>query len=462
MKENFTIFYDLETSSLEFCGQIINFAFVVVDENWNITDKYTNKIHISNTQLPDPEAIEINKIDVIEHQNETKDFSYSESISLQSIYNFIESWTLKSESPVPLIGYNSTNFDLPYLRTSMIRNGINPYFKNVVYGDLLYVSQYLSLTQKSFYKTVLKNNQTEHFSLSLSSLIKTLLEEKQNHESLDDVYLLISLAKYYDEKYNVDVRTFNSYQPKNNQKLVKRILVDKQNFNDKSCKLYSTCILLDESKNNSLWIDLNKFEEETKNINETKKFKEWLNSEEAKKVIYWFNKSTSSFFIENFKFNDLEKSNAEEIKSIFNHINLNNFFTENKKCDIEQFIYMMPFREMLDLCNSIWKNSSNKIFLGKYGKQLIERYKFNKEDKNLTEDEKFVEYVDYRYNGKMKLNKSGDEQYHPKLKDLMRKLANISKTNDENEKLMKSLLKFYLQSDIYRVYKKHFEKMLSL
>ena len=73
MRSKYFLLYDFETTTRYFCGQILSCYFVLVDYNLNVVSDYELdlKISISPIELPDPEAILVNKIDVIEHQKQS-------------------------------------------------------------------------------------------------------------------------------------------------------------------------------------------------------------------------------------------------------------------------------------------------------------------------------------------------------------------------------------------------------
>jgi hypothetical protein len=446
-----TIFWDLETSDLEFVGQILNYSFVVVDNDWNVVDELFGPIRISNTQLPSPMAILANRIDVLKHQEQTNNIKYTEKYALTNIQMFINKWAEKNKEPLQLIGYNSTNFDLPYLRTSMIRNGINPHFKNVVYCDLLHASRYLACFEKEFQGKVIK----EKIDLSLSNLAKTFFDVTQTHESRDDVLNTIKLARFYEEVYHIDVRTFNFYQPASGQKIVKRIFLDYDNH----CTTSSMCFLLDETDKYVLWIDDAELEKNIGRLNEEQTHN-YLASEKAKENVRWFNKATSAFFIDkNYKSNGIDEENFRGAKFFLGHINLKNFFPE-KTCDVEQFIYSMRFKDMNILFECCENEYIKPKFESHHAQMLLDRYHFNLiKPEALLENEKFMEYVVYRYGGRMKLYKFDSsteykkEWYHPTLNDLLKQIGQKAKENPENVKLMKSLLKYYMSTPIFRIAK---------
>lgn len=428
-----TIFFDLETTDLNFVGQILNYAFVCVDEKWNIVDSLHGNIKISNTQLPNMFAILANRVDVVEHQNESSD---NELQALGKIRLWLEHIAENSNTKVKLIGYNSIKFDLPYLRTSMIRNGINPYHPNFAYGDLLHSVKKLAVANSSF-KSILKE---DSFRLENVCRSLNLLSESQKHESLSDVLLTIKLAKHLADFYGIDVRMYAEYEAKKFEsgEVITRLMLDK---NIPSGKKTSRMICLDRDKNYSLWIDL----------------EEWI-SGKKKDSIFWFAKGYSPFYVgEEIKDKDsisIAKKALEDLKDV----NLKNFFPE-RNCDIEQFIYMMKFDESDALREAIWSNNTSIIKSSNYknASRLYLRYLINFDSACPTELVKT--YATYRYGGKMKINKMDvesqfqeglySESFHPTYKELLDSIMKVLDTSTgENKKLAESLLMFYNNSII--------------
>lgn len=454
------LFFDLETTDLNRIGQILNYAFVLCDEQLNVHETFVGEIRISPTQLPTPEAILANKIDVLQHQLRTED--NTEAKELRKIYDFLIEWG--QSDPLLMIGYNSINFDLPYLRTSFIRNGMNPFqFHQTKYGDLLHLVQYCYCTRPDFRKYTLDEN--GKVSLSLSRLAKNIFNITQTHNSLDDVLLTIKLAKFLQDTYDLRIKTFSSYQPQEWDKIAYRI---QANYTDiESGVRITPYVLLDKEKHYSLWIDMDKFTDEIKKLQSAKELKEWAKSDDCKKVISWFNGWISPFFISRNEYDDLYIEKLELMPAalkLLGHLNLKNFFPP-KNCDIEQHIYMMEFCEMRELVEAIETNSP--IRLGKYGTELWNRYLINNssfDDENILE--LFKQYVLYRYSGKMKIDKWDtskiyqegvyQEGFHRTYKQLIEDIKNeiakraTDKTALSDLRLLVSLHKFYENSPIIK------------
>ena len=188
----YAIFYDLETTDRNCIGQILNYSFILVDDELKPIDEISGLVRISRLQLPEPGAILANRTDVLEHQRVAQD---NERLAMQKISDFIWSCIRRAKGAVAFAGYNSSRFDLQYLRTSLIRNGFNPYFDNKLSArDLLHVVQKAYLTSEELRSKVREVRKGEKkLSLSLETVTRALelLDGVQAHESRADVLLTI-------------------------------------------------------------------------------------------------------------------------------------------------------------------------------------------------------------------------------------------------------------------------------
>lgn len=443
-----TIFFDLETTDLNFVGQILNYAFVVVDENWNVIEQLTGKIKISRFQLPSPYAILSNRVDVLKHQQEV---SEEEPYAMSRIKNWLNNIVEEEGDDIKLIGYNSMKFDVPFLRTSMIRNGINPYHWNLKYTDLLNVCQKLATANPSF-----RDRLGPGLSLKLQNVAQCegVLEGQQDHESLSDVILTINLAKHLAANYGIDVRTYRQYEPEkyeDGERVVIKVSPERDEkyhreyyFNYKS---RARLVALDVDKNYSLWVDID----------------DWRDGK-RKDAVSWYAKQYSPFFIDGVDDSEEALELAESAQESLADINLSNFFPP-RNCDIEQFIYMMKFDELNALYDAIWRNdlSTLKAIGGKYSSQLYLRYvaNFRSLDKESVRA-LFKDYALYRYGGKLKTNKMDDQSeyqegvfnpsFHITYNELSAQVDSLIKEKTgEDKKLLQSLREFYDNSDIVAV-----------
>ena len=437
-----TIFFDLETTDLNPVGQILNYAFVEVDDNWVIQSCLRDKIKISRTQLPSPYAILATRTDVAVHNREAQDCEHVAMVKIQKHLQNIIEW-----KNAKLVGYNSNRFDIPFLRTSMIRNGLNPYFGgSVKYGDVLHVVRRLACDNPAFYEKLAKYDSGKP-SFRLESVAKSLglLEQSavQDHESLSDVMLTIKLAQHLAENYGIDVRKYNSYEVQKNNFDVVKVFPYVDEKNQKISDEYCYMALLEQNKTQALWVNLKKFEEGA-----------------GKDAVSWYNKNTSPFFVEKFVKDGKQQQRAQSAKAALSHITIENFWP-NKNCDVEQFVYMMPISQIGALYDAVWRKD---LFLiketkSKFASQLYLRFLANTADVDQIESQ-LKEYALYRYGGKLKLDKENfdvqyqegvySESFHSTYNELLTQIEHIAKT-PENQHIMKQLKEFYEKSPITTV-----------
>jgi len=451
-----SIFWDLETSDINPIGQILNFAFVLVDEDFEIIDQFTGTIKISRLQLPQPGAILANRIDVLEHQ-ETSIYQ-TEKEAMQAIKDWIDARIEREREPVAMIGHNTSKFDLAFLRTSMIRNGVYPYFNKrcLYYADTRFLSYYVASKNEEFRRIVIDGNDRP---FKLEKLCKKFgilgQDEKQDHESLSDVILTIKLSKYIIDRFGeeFDVRRANTYEPLDGSRerwgrVFTRVMPSFDNPGELEFKDY---VLLDDQGNYALWIDVDSLQDF------------WPDDglRYARESSQWVNKDAFSFVVEDIR-DDEEIAKLLKTFQDATDIDLETYFP-HKNCDLEQHIYTLGFNEMNALIHCIKYDTIDRLKeeRSKNGALLYLRYKMNQcnniGNSNLLKP--FQEYCKYRYGGKLKLSKFNPdskyddglypEDFHITLKELYDEIKESHENgSDEDKKLMISLQKFYHQSDV--------------
>ena len=453
------IFFDLETTDSRVTGQILNYCFIAVDERLNPVETLADAIRISRLQLPTAGAILANRTDVLKHQS--ADFE-TEPEALRKISQFIEKVIEESPGRVPLIGYNSARFDLPFLRTSMLRNGLNPYFYGKLLSrDLLHVVQKLSVSHPNFPR-VANIEKPERLTLALEPLTKKfgLLTGKQSHFSTDDVLLTIDFAKHLLEEYNLDVRTYDPFEAAALPIEPRRgdvVLRATPQYELGSDELYQSqpYTLLDASGSGSLWIDLEKYSSGDQ-------------SEDS--CVRWFNENRDTFFLvpEELEGDEALLQQAKSATKAFRNVKLKGYFGD-ARCDIEHHIYKMSFPALDALSAAIWQGDEGplrKLPKRDPARILYSRFKLAHYDAHGKEaaqfDEQLKGYALYRYGGKMSLHqKIGPEEYdvpenfpyfHPIYNDLLEEIAERREdASRQDEQLLNSLQEFYRLSDIVRV-----------
>lgn len=435
-----TIFFDLETTDLNPVGQILNYAFVEIDENWSMRSCLRGKIKLSRLQLPNPGAICATNTDVFEH-NKTADSTESAAMAkIQKYISDIVEW-----EDTRLVGYNSNRFDVPYLRTSMIRNGLNPYFGgSIKYGDLLHVLRRLACDNPKFVEKLIKKDSGEP-SFKLESVARSfgLLEEEQEHESLSDVLLTIKLAQHIHENYGIDVRSYSSYEVSKTNFDVIKVFPFKDHTGNFVSDDYCYMALLEQNKTQALWVNLKKYEEGL-----------------GKDAVSWYNKNTSALYVQEYIKDSSFAQRADAAKKNLSHVSISNFFGP-KNCDVEQFIFMLPISEIGALYEAVWLKDPTtlKTMKSKYGSQLYLRYLANEAPIEDIEAQ-IKDYALYRYGGKMKTGKDNfdakyvpgvySEDFHPTYNELIQLIEDLSK-NEKHTHAMQQLKKYYESSTIASV-----------
>ena len=453
MTAPYSIFFDLETSDLSPLGQIMNFCFTLVNPNYETVDECKGRVRLTRTQLPSARAILANRIDVREHQAHAE---FSEVQAMRAIAGFVNKATgTYGDYNVALVGYNSAKFDLDRLRTSMIRNGVNPYFK-VQYRDLLLLSRKLAACETEFPRTQSATDPAQRC-LRLETLTKKfgLLEGPQAHESSADVALTISLARYFYEHFDTDVRTWCAYEPlllaRPEKGMALERLSPNYDLNADSNAVAAPFVLLDFNRRYALWIDLDRFDECR------------AAGEDPQKSVRWFKADGHDFF------SDLHALKSPEILSraaaaceALRGLNLNNYFKETD-CDIEANIYRLDFqqRDGLQAFIDAFPRGDSRTLEGD-ARKLSVRFRINNSPDGTDKlDAALAKYALARYGGQVKTSKFDDAEYeegvllegfHPTFVEMLDDLRTLRKTGSrEDQALLDSLERYYFDSDLFRV-----------
>lgn len=222
------IFYDFETSSRDFLGQILSYAFIITDETYAIKDTWIGTVKLSRTQIPEPGAILTNKLNI----DEVQDTGKSEYDTANDLFQKLNSLIAKHGSAT-LIGFNGNRFDLHFLRNLMLRHGINPYFYGKLHNlDVLQWVQHLAFEHPDDYPWTSTKNDDDipyySFSLEHTATALNLLTDAQTHDAEDDVRLLIDLVKTLESKFGHPLRNFAPIQIHTPDYGTQKILFGKQ------------------------------------------------------------------------------------------------------------------------------------------------------------------------------------------------------------------------------------------
>ncbi len=447
-----SIYYDFETSDTNSIGQILNFSFSLVDSEFRTLRNLSGNIRLSRLQLPRAGAILANRIDVERHQ---KVAEFSEKQAAAEIFSFINT-AIEDDQASNLIGFNSSKFDLLHLRTLLIRNGINPYFKGKIQSrDVFLLARKLYCTESKFPELAIKkqgDDGKERYSLSLESLAKTfgLLKssERQSHESKEDVNLTIELAAKFKQLFKADIAKFEAYEAVNLHRSKRGSVFEtyepKLDIEQSSKRQIIPMVLLDADHKSALWIDLHRFKEKA-----------------DRSAIKWISIKTGSLFTDGkLVSQNTEKEHAERALKELHGINLKNFFTRSV-CDIEQDIYRLDMAEIDKLHAIMWDGKDLKLE-NKDTRTVLTRHKLVEYVWGSGDDarvEKLLrEYSLYRYGGKAVMYKNGPSAdnpkagYHPSFKELLGEVEELEKgAAGDSKQLLLALKRYYLDSDIYRV-----------
>jgi hypothetical protein len=451
----YAVFYDLETTSKNTIGQIVNYSFILVDDEYKVVDELSGLVKISRLQLPDAGAILANRTDVLKHQSLASD---NEPTAMLKIEDFLSACIQRARGAVAFIGYNSSRFDLGYLRTSFIRNGRNPYFGGkLTTRDLLHAVQKAYLSSEKFRSLVREQCASEkRLSLSLQTVTRALglLEGTQAHESREDVLLTIRLAEWLQRECGINVREYEAYEGFKLHSTARSgtvYWVSEPEYDlseGRPVRTYPAC-LLDVSGKMALWINLEKFAEKA-----------------GPHCIMWRQLMKHPFFVseQSVAAPDLQKL-ARSALAYFAKVSLKNYF-EKSTCDIEQDIYRLDF-DAQDLYAKAIESGSREILAecaNPDAKVLWVRRQLAHSELDLNDPKTastLRQYALHRYGGKLQLAKnlreSEDyENYHPTLSsmwgDLVRaKEGAVALGNAEDRGLMEALERFYKASDIVRV-----------
>lgn len=203
------IFYDFETSSRELLGQVLTYSFFLVSKEYDILDELSGQVRLNRTQIPEIEAILTNRIN-IDHLQANGQAEYE---AAADIFHFLDR-IIKKYGSASLVGYNSNQFDLGFLRNLCISYGLNPYFSGKLHNlDLLHYAQSVAFHSPDMFPWV--NTETEtssYYSFKLEDLSHGfgLLDGAQTHDARDDVLLTIRLAQVFEQLATEPLHAFQA------------------------------------------------------------------------------------------------------------------------------------------------------------------------------------------------------------------------------------------------------------
>jgi hypothetical protein len=450
-----SIFFDLETSDSHYSGQILNYSFIVVDQGWNQVGELTASVKLSPLQLPTAGAILTNRVNLDVLANEATE---SERQAAQRIFEFLNSYVSQSQTNINLIGYNSSGFDVQYIRTVLIRNGLNPFFGGKIsYRDLLHVVRRLACTEQDFPRVIkTQANGHQHYSYSLQNMTQAfdLLQAEQTHYSRDDVLLTIELARYIQKKYGLDVRNFNSndgvdiHEP---GKIVFQMLPEHDPEKGVFCNTMPMA-LLKNTPSGAFWINLNSF----------------LNGSQDRSSIHYVSKIKSFFVVDESVTAEIRAA-AQRAMEKFKGFDADSFYPESTNY-IEEDIYRLFKGRRMDRLFEILRRQVCDIGENEDVRILFERYRLEnydwQKDTNLSGVmwSKLKSFALERYSGNVQASRSAptveipDDQrskyWLPGFMESYEEIQNrlvASDTLPKDRELLEVLEAVYRRSEINRV-----------
>lgn len=469
------IFYDLETSDREPIGQILNYAFILVDDELATQAKLSGQVRLSRLQLPSAEAILVNRVNVLELQRTAE----SEQVAARKIVEFIRDSCNRCGERVALIGFNSGRFDLTYLRTTLIRNGYNPYFGGrLAYRDILHGVRKLAALDDRFPRPgeTKVSDQAPRLSLRLESVARALgvLDGDQKHDAEFDTDLSIRLAHELKSRFGLDVVKLNSFEV--------------AEFAEPRCA--GTCVWLVEPEYD-LSLGRRARQERAALLTTDSRSSLWINLErygngEGRGSIRWYSHQKDQFISLGRVSNEelIEKHPAgasyrellDRAREEFRSLTVNNFFS-GSTCDIEQDIYReMDVRAIEVLAEAI--HGGNLAAARAYAVRgpwilylrhcmAVHNWDGEFPDRLTSPTDQricdwFIAYAHYRYSGQAQLakqlpsNRSEQELradtrlFHPTF-EIMRSAVDhflSGETNSADETLLRALREYYDNSEI--------------
>ena len=439
--EKYYVLYDLETSGKNTIGQILTGFFVLLDKDFQEVPGFVLKVKISPNRLdlPHPQAILTNGIKIFSDLTDAR----AESKAATDIRQFLEKIIgYCKDATIYLTGFNSSRFDQTFLRVTLIRNGLDPYFKGKLKNlDVLDLARYVASLNPSFPHIINTEAENPYPFFTLESLTRrfSLLNQEQSHDSEEDAWLTRDLLKFMIEEFHFNLDEYLA-RPQ-----LPDIFEAFDNFklgDSGAVPVHSVYSVLNRERNSYLLVNLDKFKEQP-----------------DKDSIKYFNTNNTVLIPRDVQ--DAKEYGVlrNESLQMFKGIRVSNFFPTTE-CDIEQDIYRMPINLISTLGTAIMNEKSRALPPNQDLRTLYRRHVLRESQSNdiNSADEYFIEvydkYVKHRYVDGMRIDKGSPE---PKfsdswelLNDELNELMNTEfSTMDDNKKeALTELREFYDKSEV--------------
>jgi len=304
----------------------------------------------------------------------------------------------------------------------------------------------------------MQRGEDKKLSLSLQTVGHALglLSGEQAHESREDVLLTLKVSVWLRRECDIDPTSFDGYEGVKLHSTARSGSVYFQEQPEYHLdvgrhRVTTPITLLDASNKAGLWIDLERY-----------------SNKQSPECIMWRSAGKHPFFIipqalEEPHLKSLARSAVQQFKGI----NLRNFFKQSK-CDIEMDIYRLDFDNLAQYVQAVQSNDKRCLDSCTIPEaKVLWTRRLLANPRALIDDPKTAEmlrqYASYRYGGEMQIARSvserdedNDRDFHPSLSDMMLRLtqskeAAVISSNKEDQRLLESLERFILDSDIVRV-----------
>jgi exodeoxyribonuclease-1 len=189
------IFYDCETTGADRCfDQILQFAAVRTDDDFNVLDRFEIRSRLLPHIVPSPGAMLVTGVDV---DRLFDPLTPSHFKMAKRIHEVMSDW-----SPATIVGYNSISFDEEMLRRAFYSSLLPIYLSNTGGNSRLDILP-LAVATHAFAPDALAwpINEKGRISFKLDQLAPLNGYQHDNaHDALDDVFATIHLARLIRER----------------------------------------------------------------------------------------------------------------------------------------------------------------------------------------------------------------------------------------------------------------------